>query len=45
MKKLITNFIYFNIEVEYVFTHFLILDIKEISCLDSWELLWNIMQN
>ncbi len=39
MKKLITNFIYFNIEVEYVFTHFLILDIKEISCLDSWELL------
>ena len=39
IKKLINHFIYFNIEVEYVFTHFLMIDIEEISCLDSWELL------
>lgn len=39
IKIIIDKFMHFSIKVEYVFSHFYILDINELEVLDDWELL------
>lgn len=39
IRKIIDKFMHFSIKVEYIFSHFYILDIKELGVLNDWELL------